>query len=237
MKTSGFARIELSGLRVDRPGRTLLRNLDASFQPGAFIAVTGHSGAGKSSLLSCIAGFLDPADGRLVYRCNARCEHCPASFRSRIGFVFQHLRLSQNSTAGLNVLCGLLGSRPWWRTLWGFPASDRARSEELLECLGLPGCARVPVAELSGGERQRVAIARAMIGAPEVLIADEPVSHLDRQTAERSLEFIRSEARRNACTVLCALHDTELVERFADATLHIDSAIENGWNLQPNLKN
>jgi ABC-type phosphate/phosphonate transport system ATPase subunit len=72
------------------------------------------------------------------------------------------------------------------------------------------------------------------VSNPEVLLADEPVSHLDRETALRTLDFIKAESRRNACTVLCALHDRELIERFADAVFHIDPSFENGWSIQPN---
>ncbi len=216
-------------LDVSRGGRLLLRGLNLEIPRGSFVALVGPSGVGKSSLLSCLAGLLPPAAGGIHYQCGNRCWHSPADFRQRMGVVFQHLRLNPNATAETNVLCGLLGQRPWWRTLFGFSKADRTLAAGLLSRVGLGGMEQTPVSRLSGGERQRVAIARALIAEPEVLLADEPVSQLDSSLAAGLLESLRDEAQARGRTLICSLHDPGLVGRFADLTLSLDR--ETGWQL------
>jgi phosphonate transport system ATP-binding protein len=178
--------------------------------------------------LSCLAGLLKPSSGAITYHCRKGCAHTPNQFQERLGLVFQHLRLTANATAEVNVLCGLLGTRPGWRTLFGFPSSDRSQANRLLAQLGLKSLAYKPVSQLSGGERQRVAVARALISEPECLLADEPVSNLDPATARSVLGLLKSECTRNGCTVFCALHDRALAEEFADATLRLNAG---NWEL------
>lgn len=218
-------------LCVQREGRALLRDLHLEISRGSFVAIVGPSGIGKSSLLACLAGMLPAASGKIIYQCRGNCTHSPACFRKRLGIIFQHLRLNANCSAEANVLCGLLGQRPWWKTLFGFRKEDRKLSRSLLARFGLDGLENVPVASLSGGERQRVAISRALIASPEVILADEPVSQLDPDLAENVLVSLRNEARTSGVTVICSLHDPSLVERVADITLRISSPAPGGWTL------
>jgi ABC-type phosphate/phosphonate transport system ATPase subunit len=215
--------IDIQDLTVSRGGRPVLEKLNLSVRRGSFVSIEGHSGVGKSSLLNCLAGLLKPSSGAITYHCRKGCAHTPSQFQERLGLVFQHLRLTPNATAEVNVLCGLLGTRPGWRTLFGFPSSDREQAKRLLTQLGLESLASRPVSQLSGGERQRVAVARALISEPECLLADEPVSNLDLATARCVLGLLKSECARNGCTVFCALHDRALAEEFADATLRLNA--------------
>lgn len=220
--------IDIEDLTVSRGGRPVLEKLNLSVRRGSFVSIEGHSGVGKSSLLNCLAGLLKPSSGAITYHCRKGCAHTPSQFQERLGLVFQHLRLTPNATAEVNVLCGLLGTRPGWRTLFGFPSSDRSQANRLLAQLGLESLASKPVSQLSGGERQRVAVARALISEPECLLADEPVSNLDPATARCVLGLLKSECARNGCTVFCALHDRALAEEFADATLRLNAG---NWEL------
>jgi phosphonate transport system ATP-binding protein len=228
MTSNGTNQIHIEDLTVSRGGRPVLEKLNLSVSRGSFISIEGHSGVGKSSLLCCLAGLLKPSSGAITYHCRKGCAHTPSQFQERLGLVFQHLRLSANATAEVNVLCGLLGTRPSWRTLFGFPSSDRSQANRLLAQLGLESLASKPVSQLSGGERQRVAVARALISEPECLLADEPVSNLDPATARSVLGLLKSECARNGCTVFCALHDRALAEEFADATLRLNAG---NWEL------
>lgn len=220
--------IDIEDLTVSRGGRPVLEKLNLSVRRGSFVSIEGHSGVGKSSLLNCLAGLLKPSRGTITYHCRKGCAHTPSQFQEHLGLVFQHLRLTPNATAEVNVLCGLLGTRPGWKTLLGFPSSDRSQANRLLAQLGLESLASKPVSQLSGGERQRVAVARALISEPECLLADEPVSNLDPATARCVLGLLKSECARTGCTVFCALHDRALAEEFADATLRLNTG---DWEL------
>ena len=220
--------LAVSDLDVERDGRCLLAGLNLAIPPGQFLVIAGPSGAGKTSLLSCLAGILAPARGSISYASGA----APEANRHRLGLIFQHLLLTPNATAETNVLCGLLGQNRWWSTLLGFRAADKSRARKLLARLELSTSAHMPIRRLSGGERQRVAIARALIASPEVLLADEPVSHHDPRLARQILGQLRDDARSTGRAVLCVLHDESLTNDFADAVLTLRKDAPHDWNLQ-----
>jgi phosphonate transport system ATP-binding protein len=225
------AHVSLHDLRVHRGDRDLVRGLNVVVPRGSFVCVVGPSGAGKTSLLSCLAGMTEPGSGTITYRCLEKCDHAPAGFQKRLGLVFQHLRLSQNASVLTNVLSGLLGDLPWWKTLFGFSRKDKVRARALLADFELESYARVPVARLSGGEKQRTAICRALIQNPEVLLADEPISNLDTRLSRDVLKRFKAETRENHRTVFCVLHDPDLVAEFADYTLRLDKLCPDAWKL------
>jgi phosphonate transport system ATP-binding protein len=221
--------LHIEGLTVERGGRVLVRELNLAVPRGRFVAVIGPSGAGKSTLLEILAGMRPHDPGSITYRCEQQCLHAPCDFRCRIGLVFQQLHLARNSSALQNVLAGSLSRHPWWRTLAGFPSSERAHAHRCLEALHLGNHSHRLIRRLSGGEQQRVAVARALVQEPEMILADEPVSQLDTSLAQRVLTMLKEETRRNARTVLCVLHDLSLVERFADAVLSLTAGHRAGW--------
>lgn len=223
-------RLRNFGLR--RGDRWLFRNLEISIPRGKFVAVVGPSGVGKSSLLSCLAGMLSSTEGEIEYRCLGNCRHRPFDFQKKIGIIFQSLMLTPNNTVLSNVMCGRLGRYPWWKTLLAFPGRDRQEAARILNDLGLSACVQRWVAEISGGEQQRTAVARALFQEPEIFLADEPVSNLDVYLTGRVLGILRQEASVNRRTVLCVLHNPELVERFADIVLSLDSMNPDGWRLR-----
>ncbi len=228
----GSPHITLSDVTVSRPGRTLLRGLTFAIPRGSFVAVVGPSGAGKSSLLACLAGLIPQESGGITYRCLQDCSHSPRNFQKRLGLVFQHLRLSRNTSVLTNVLCGILGQRPWWKTLTGFGRQDKRHASELLDALDLGGYEQRPLAELSGGECQRVALARALLRSPEIVLADEPVSHLDARLSRKILGLLKKGTHENSRTVFCVLHDLDLVNEFADFTLSLAKDSPSEWSLQ-----
>ena len=174
--TDQSEQVTLRGLGLKRQNRWLFRGMDIQVPRGKFIAIVGPSGAGKTSLMGCLAGSVVPSEGEVVFQCAQGCRHSPPAFRKRLGIVFQNFLLIGNGTLLHNVLCGRLGRYPWWRTLAGFPRTDRAEAFGILNHLGLASHVYRRAAEVSGGEQQRAALARALFQEPEMFLADEPVS-------------------------------------------------------------
>jgi phosphonate transport system ATP-binding protein len=226
------ATVSVHDLGLQRGGRWLFRGLSWELLRGKVSAVTGRSGAGKSSLLACLAGMLPPTEGRVEYRCHAECVHSPEQFQARIGIVFQDLMLTPRSSLLTNVLCGRLGRYPWWRTALRFPRQDRQEAYDLLAHLGIEQYVYRPASEVSGGEQQRAAVARALFQQPEVFLVDEPVSNLDAANTELVLSLLRQQAHQQGRTVVCVLHDEALVRRFADHELHLDAHDPRGWSIR-----
>ena len=232
------AHLSIRDLGLNRGGRWLFRPLAWEIPRGIFAAVVGPSGVGKSSLLRCLAGLDPPDEGSCAYQCPHGCVHCargPAhsaqGWQRQIGIIFQEYRLTANNSALANVLCGRLGRYSWWQTLAGFPHRDRTQAFDLLAELGLEQCASSRTSEISGGEQQRVALARALFQEPDILLADEPVSNLDPDLATRVLETLRAGAHERGRTILCVLHDPELVRRFADQVLRLDPGGPASWEI------
>jgi len=224
--------LTLSKLGLRRNERWLFRNLSWQVPRGKVIAVVGGSGTGKSSLLACLAGLLEPTEGQVTYRCRENRPHTPVAYQPKIGIVFQHFALSLNSTLLRNVLCGRLARYPWWRTLTGFPREDREGAWRLLHDLGLGIYAHRRACDVSGGEQQRTALLRALFQEPDILLADEPVSQLDAYLSGRVLGVLRQQAQERQCTVICVLHDASLVERFADFALSLNPNDPEGWRIR-----
>ena len=153
---------------------------------GDAIAITGPSGAGKTSLLHLVAGLDRPTAGHievLDHSLNALSEQALTRFRARhIGLVFQDPYLLPGLTALENVVAPGVGRSS---------RRDRvAEARRRLEDVGLGHRADFPPERLSGGERQRVGIARALMGNPPVLVADEPTGNLDAATTRELVDLL-----------------------------------------------
>ncbi len=192
----------------------VLRDVSFSVRAGEFIAVIGRSGAGKSTLLHSLAGMIEPQSGAVRWQ--------SSNGGVSRAMLFQQYRLVPQLSVLKNTLCGGLRNYRWWETLWGFPDADEQRAEQLLGVVGLRDKMRRKVSRLSGGEQQRVAIARALMQSPDVLLADEPVAALDTETANEVMLLLQSLNQNNGMTVICSLHDLEMVERFATRVLLLD---------------
>ncbi|NJM51991.1 MAG: ATP-binding cassette domain-containing protein [Blastocatellia bacterium] len=194
---------------------------------GKFLAVTGASGAGKSSLLACLSGIIKPSEGKFDIAVNDE---------KSIGFVFQNFRLTSELSVLNNVLCGKLGDYAWWQTLFSFPSDEKQTAFRILQELGLQTLVHKKVKQISGGEQQRTAVARALMQNPEIILADEPTSNLDKPLANRVLSLLRRKCQTENCTVITVLHDAESVTKFADYELKIGAEYEIGWRLIQNLE-
>lgn len=211
----------------------LFRKMNLTLPRRQLIAVTGRSGAGKSSLLRLLCGMESNTEGEVQLVSCVGCPYSTAELQKKIGVVFQNFRLTHNASLLQNVLCGRLGRYAWWQTILGFPQQDVKEAESLLATLGLQHLTHHWVAEVSGGEQQRTALARTLFQEPELLLADEPISQLDSVLTHQVLAHLKRYAVKNNATVLCVLHDQALVERYADQVLALNPESENNWKLYP----
>jgi ABC-type lipoprotein export system ATPase subunit len=195
-----------------------LDDVRLSVAPGAFAAVCGQSGSGKSTLLALLGGLSRPTSGSVVVGGTdlgrlGRGEL--ADFRGRhVGFVFQFASLLPNLRAIDNVaLPALLQRRGDYQQAY------RAAQQSLAE-VGLADRASAFPRQLSGGQQRRVAIARALVNRPRLLLADEPTSDLDDQTAQEIFTLLREVQRAHGATLILVTHDTDLA-RSADRLIYL----------------
>lgn len=186
----------------------VLRGVDLDIEHGTSLGIVGPSGSGKSTLLAVLAGLERPDGGKVVVAGEeiARLgEDRLARFRGRhIGIVFQSFHLIATMTALENVAIPL--------ELAGAPqAFERAKEE--LALIGLGDRLSHYPAQLSGGEQQRVAIARALVGAPALLVADEPTGNLDEANGKLIADLLFERQRQTKTTLVLVTHARELALR------------------------
>ncbi len=225
-------RLQTRDLGLQRNGQWLFQNLELNIPGGTFVAVLGPSGVGKSSLLSCLCGSEKPTQGTVEFQVDGGKPRTPDTISPLLGLIFQSLRLTANATVLDNVVYGRLGKYSLKETLWGFPKTDRQAAYAILDDLGIPHLAYKWMTQTSGGEQQRTAIARTLFQDPEIILADEPVSNLDTYYAGRVMGLLRNKATQEGKIVLCALHDPQLVNRFADLALSLNPEHPEGWRLR-----
>lgn len=196
---------------------TLIADIDLRVEPGEFIAVTGPSGSGKSSLLYLL-GLLDlPTRGEILVEgrpTSTLGEDDRARLRlETLGFVFQFHFLLPEFSALENVMLPMraLGRRP--------EGAMREQALRILASLGLADQARKRPDQMSGGQRQRVAIARALAVEPEVLVADEPTSMLDVSVRVGILNLLAQLKREQGLGIVLITHDLASARYLADRIL------------------
>jgi len=204
-----------------RYGTTLALD-DVSFvvNPGEFVALLGPSGAGKSTLFRCVTRLVAPDTGvvRVLGRDMSALGGQELRLARRdVGLIFQQFNLIGRLSAMDNVLAGRMGHASTLRVmLRQFTRADRQLALAALDRVGLLERAGQRADSLSGGQQQRVAIARVLAQQARLLLADEPVSSLDPQSAENVLGILRNIARETGIAVVCALHQVDLARRYAD---------------------
>jgi ABC-type lipoprotein export system ATPase subunit len=203
---------------------TVLKSIDAEFNPGEFVGVIGKSGSGKSTLINMITGIDRPTSGEVIIgdtEVHRLSENQLAIWRGRnLGIVFQFFQLLPMLTLLENIMlpmdfCNMYS-----------PRQRKERALELLRMVEMEEHAyKLPTA-ISGGQQQRVAIARALANDPPILLADEPTGNLDSKTAEIIFKMFEDLARQGK-TVIMVTHDSSLAQRVSRTLLIVDGEIVN----------
>jgi len=188
-----------------------LDDVSLTIDNGEFVALLGPSGSGKTTLLRILAGLELPERGKVWFGKRDVTRDKPAS--RGIGFVFQHYALFGHMTVARNIAFGLdvmpAASRPSARSI-------RARVDELLDLVQLPGLGSRYPSQLSGGQRQRVALARALARNPRILLLDEPFGALDAKVRRELRGALRQIHDELGLTSIFVTHDQEEAFALAD---------------------
>jgi osmoprotectant transport system ATP-binding protein len=187
-----------------------VRDVSLTIKSGAFVALVGVSGSGKTTTLKTINRLIDPDRGTVRVEGRSVADVDAADLRRRIGYVFQGVGLFPHMTIGENI-----GITP---QLLKWPKRDiAARIAELLDLVGLPQsfAARFPQA-LSGGEQQRAGVARAIAARPRIMLMDEPFAALDPITRDTLGSAYRDLHDRLGLTTIMVTHDVQGAVLLAD---------------------
>ncbi len=214
--------VEVDGIRFAwKPGQRDVVDIECfQVSAGERVFIEGPSGSGKSTLFSLLGGVVSPREGT-VRILQTNLSRMPAHRRDlfradHIGFVFQMFNLVPYLSMLDNVTLPCRFSLLRRKRVRSRTGSPEAEARRLLDRLGLDQheLHGRPVTDLSIGQQQRVAIARALIGAPELIMADEPTSSLDEGTRERFLEVLTAQCDEMGASLLFASHDMRLSSMF-----------------------
>ena len=208
---------------------TALKDADLVARRGELVAILGPSGSGKTTLLACMAGIVDPTNGKIffsgscIYDEGWKVRDMRRFRREKLGFIFQSHNLIPFLTARENVLIAL--------HINGVKGSQAVRiAQDLLDYLEVGERQEHLPEKLSGGEQQRVAIARALANSPSVILADEPTAALDTERGESVMALFRRIAREKGSAVICVTHDQRMIKGF-DHIYHVnDGLVSDGEN-------
>ena len=210
-------------LAVDRVtlelgGRTILRDVSFSIEPGEFVGVLGPNGAGKTTLMRAVLGLVPVSAGTLsvggvpVVRGNASIGYMP---QIRSGLANRRMR-------GYDFVAMAADGHRWGcRT----NAATRRDVDRVLDLVGGPTLARRPLSELSGGERQRLLLAQCLLGNPKLLLLDEPLISLDPNHQRGVVELVRNVQRELGITVLFSAHELNPLLNALDRVLYLGNGV------------
>ncbi len=194
-----------------------LKDVSFKIDPGEFVSVVGHSGAGKTTLIKMILAEEKPTEGQIFFQSvdiNALKPSQMNHIRRRIGAVFQDFRLLPNKSAYENIA-------------FAMEASGRTDNEvaadvpHILDLVGLSHKMDSFPHELSGGERQRVAIARAIVNQPDVILADEPTGNLDPLNTYEIIQILKK-INDLGTTIVLATHNKGVIDSLGKRVITME---------------
>jgi zinc/manganese transport system ATP-binding protein len=207
--------ISAEGLEVGYDGRTVWRDATFRVDRGEFAAVIGPNGAGKTTLFRLLLGLLKPKRGTIRVLGDAPTRGSP-----RIGYVPQRHTIDNDT----NIACVELVRLGYSGHRWGFSLSaarEREISLRALQAVHAESLADASLGSLSGGELQRVFLAEALVGNPDLLLLDEPLSNLDLKRTRELVELVNGLVRSRGVTALLVAHDINPLIQHLDKVIYV----------------
>ena len=207
--------IDLDRATIRVGGRIVLSEISLSIGAGEFVGVLGPNGSGKTTLMRALLGLIGPSAGSVrVFGRPPQRGNPAIGYMPQVRTVVPHLRVR-----GFDVIASSINGERWGMpTLAG---ADRRMISKTLAAVGAQELAERPLAEMSGGERQRLLFAQVLIGAPRLLLLDEPLISLDAPHQEAIIDFVRRFSRERGITVLFSAHELNQLLGFLDRVLYL----------------
>lgn len=183
-----------------------VNNFNLKLNKNEFVAITGRSGSGKTTILNMISGFLNPTQGSIIFEgasvTNMNDRQASIYRNKCIGYLPQHIELLNNLSVFDNIRLPfyLSNKKPDFDII--------SQTENILNKLGISELKNAMPSTLSGGEKKRTLLARALVTSPKMLLLDEPTGDLDKKNAEEIMQLIYGIKN---ITVLCVTHDIDLL--------------------------
>jgi zinc/manganese transport system ATP-binding protein len=209
------AAVAFENVTVALGKRTILEGVNFSLQNNEFVGVLGPNGAGKTTLMRAVLGLLKPAAGAIRI-----LGQTPAQARRHVGYMPQTRSTAPASRlSGWDFVAAAAGGQHW-----GLPVLSRADRDDVRRVLDLvhaTSLASRPIASLSGGERQRLLLAQALLGAPKILLLDEPLISLDPHRQHDVVDLVRRLQRELGLCVLFSAHELNPLLGVLDRVLYL----------------
>lgn len=205
--------IEVDQLNFKYDTSAILKEISFRVEQGSFVSIVGPNGSGKSTLLKNISALLVPQKGKVYLKSEEIFSIKPRELARKMAVVPQETVIQFPFTVLETVL---MGRMPHQKRFQGDTPEDMAIARWAMELTNTWHLRERLIANISGGERQRVIVARALTQEPQVLLLDEPTSHLDLQHQMELLELLQSLNRTARVTVLAVLHDLNLASQFSE---------------------
>ena len=211
--------IRFENLSLRYGNRVLFKDLNFSIYEGDYFCIAGENGSGKTTLMNAILGMKEPAEGKITIS---------NDIKNGIGYLPQQKSLQKDFPASVYevVISGFQkkrGFRPFYNN------KEKEIADKNMKRLGILDIKKQCFSELSGGQQQRVLISRALCATDKIILLDEPVTGLDKETTEEMYKII-NELNDAGVTIVMISHDASATIRYASRVLHLGNKVFVGTN-------